>query len=87
MYCLGDQRTYDFLARVLAFFPPFTEKSVSVAGCALGGFDHSLYGFLHHPSNFDYSRSVRSRQSSHSRAPTRCASSTSAPSVTRLDVA
>ena len=36
MYCLGDQRTYDFLARVLAFFPPFTEKSVSVAGCALG---------------------------------------------------
>ena len=44
-----------------AFWPPYSEKDVEYPGCGLGGFDHSIYEFLHHPSNFDYTRSVLSK--------------------------
>ena len=61
LYCVDDAGLRELLRKVQAFWPPYSEKDVEYPGCGLGGFDHSIYEFLHHPSNFDYTRSVLSK--------------------------
>ena len=58
LYCVGDPALEALFERVKRFYPSYFEAPVYSAGCALGGFDHSIYQFLHHRSNFDYARTV-----------------------------
>ena len=47
-----------FLGAVQRFFPSGFELGVDCGGCAMGGYDHSIYWFLHSAINFDYARSI-----------------------------
>ena len=58
LYCVGDHALGALFERVKRFYPSYFEAPVFSAGCALGGFDHSIYQFLHHRSNFNYARTV-----------------------------
>ena len=55
LYCISND-TIDFMQRVQDFLPAYTEAKVQTAGCAFGGFDHSMYKFIRHQFNFEYTK-------------------------------
>ena len=62
LYCVPPQSDNTgltaFLGAVQRFFPSGFELGVDYGGCAMGGFDHSIYWFLHSAINFDYVRPI-----------------------------
>ena len=61
LYCVppaGSTKLLDFLQAVQRFFPAGYEEGIDYGGCARGGFDHSIYWYLHSPVNFDEARKV-----------------------------
>ena len=62
LYCVPPQWDNTgptvLLEAVQRFFPSGFELGVDYGGCAMGGFDHSIYWFLHSAVNFDYARTI-----------------------------
>ena len=66
MYCLRDPAWTEYRSKVQRFFPKNPQKLINVGGCENGvdqelGFDHALYRFRMHTSNYEYSTRVASK--------------------------